>query len=305
MPKKAAFKIAYDGEALRDHSMDVRDLAPALLSLGKLFDAANLVLNGDKATVNLQVKAHSAGSFEVALELFQSFSAQISHFLVGDLVTSVLNLKELIVGGGAGIAGIFYLIKKLKGKKPDKIKHLNDGMVLLEFNSETIVVPVSLLRLYQDVAVRVAAKEVLKPLYHNNIDRFVIKDNGAVMEEITKTDVDYFTLPEIRDEIINESTHEAAYSIVSLAFKDDNKWRLHDGNSTISVQMKDDIFRKKVEENLVSFSKADILRCRVKTIQWRSEDGLKTEYQVLEIIEHIPAARQMVLFRDDDGFHKQ
>lgn len=84
MPKKAAFKIAYDGEALRDHSMNVRDLAPALLSLGKLFDAANLALNGDKATVNLQVKAHSAGSFEVALELFQSWGAQVSHFLAGD-----------------------------------------------------------------------------------------------------------------------------------------------------------------------------------------------------------------------------
>lgn len=305
MPKKAAFKIAYDGEALRDHSMDVRDLAPALLSLGKLFDAANLVLNGDKATVNLQVKAHSAGSFEVALELFQSFSAQVSHFLVGDLVTSVLNLKELIVGGAAGIAGIFYLIKKLKGKKPDRIEHLNNGMVLLELDGETIVVPVSLLRLYQDVAVRVSVEEVLKPLYHNNIDKFIIKDNGEIIEEITKAEVDYFTLPEIRDEIINESTHEAAYSIVALAFKDDNKWRLHDGNSTISVQMKDDVFRRKVEENLVSFSKGDILKCRVKAIQWRSEGGLKTEYEVLEVIEHIPAAKQMVLFKDDDSFHKQ
>ena len=60
--------------------MDVRDLAPALLSLGKLFDAANLVLNADKAMVNLQVKAHSAGSFEVALELFQSFGSQVPHF---------------------------------------------------------------------------------------------------------------------------------------------------------------------------------------------------------------------------------
>ena len=117
MSKKAAFKIAYDGDALRDHSMDVRDLAPALLSLGKLFDAANLILNGNKATINLQVKAHSAGSFEVALELFQSFSTQVSHFLVGDLVTSVLNLKELVAGGSTGIVGIFYLIKKLKGKK--------------------------------------------------------------------------------------------------------------------------------------------------------------------------------------------
>ena len=299
MSKKAAFKIAYDGEALRDHSMDVRDLAPALLSLGKLFDAANLALNGDKASIKLQVKAHSAGSFEVALELFQSWGAQVSHFLVGDFVTSVLNLKELVVGGGISVVGIFCLIKKLKGKKPDSIKHLDNGMVLLEVQGETLVVPVTLLRLYQDVAVRVAAEEVLRPLYRDNIDKFVIKDGDTITGEVTKADVDYFTLPEIRDEIITENIHEAAYSIISLAFKDDNKWRLHDGNSTISVQMKDDVFRRKVEENLISFSKGDILKCKVKTIQWRTVDGLKTEYEVLEVIEHMPAAKQMLLFKDD------
>jgi len=300
MPKKAAFKIAYDGEALRDHSMDVRDLAPALLSLGKLFDAANLALNGDKATIKLQVKAHSAGSFEVALELFQSWGAQVSHFLAGEFVTSVINLKELVVGIGSGGIGIFWLIKKLRGKKPDRIEHLNNGMVSLELQGETLIVPVALLRLYQDVAVRMATEEILKPLYHDNIDRFIIKDDDTVTEEITKADIVYFTLPEIRDEILTENIHEAAYSIISLAFKDDNKWRLHDGNSTISVQMKDDVFRRKVEENLISFSKGDILKCRVKTIQWRTIDGLKTEYEVLEVIEHMPAAKQMLLFKDDN-----
>ena len=147
---------------------------------------------------------------------------------------------------------------------------------------------------------RVAAEEVLRPLNHDKIDKFIIKDDGVVTEEITKSDINYFTLPEIRDEIINESTHEAAYSIIAFAFKDDNKWRLHDGNATISVQMKDDVFRRKVEENLASFSKGDILRCRVKATQWRSEGGLKTEYEVLEVIEHILAAKQMLLFKDDD-----
>ncbi|GBQ72917.1 hypothetical protein AA15237_1478 [Komagataeibacter xylinus NBRC 15237] len=44
---KATFTIAYDGPALRNHAMDVRALAPALLGFGTLFDAANAALNGD------------------------------------------------------------------------------------------------------------------------------------------------------------------------------------------------------------------------------------------------------------------
>jgi hypothetical protein len=293
MSRKAAFKIAYDGQAVLNHSMDVRDLAPALLSLGKMFDAANLALNGDKASIKLEVKAYSAGSFEVALELFQSWGSQVTHFLAGDFVTSILNLKELIIGGGAGI---FWLIKILKGKKPERIEYLNNGMVSLELHETKVVVSIALLRLYQDVAVRSAAEEVIRPLNQENIDKFIIKDDDIVTEEITKADIDYFTLPELIDEIINESTHEAAYSIVSLAFKDDNKWRLHDGNSTISVLMEDNIFKRKVEENLISFSKGDILKCRVKTIQWRTQNGLKTEYEVLNVIEHIPGAKQILLF---------
>ena len=38
---KASLRLAYDGEALASHRMDVRDLAPALMGLGELLNAAN------------------------------------------------------------------------------------------------------------------------------------------------------------------------------------------------------------------------------------------------------------------------
>ena len=64
---KETFTIAYDGPALQDGAMEVRDLAPALLALGQLLDAANATLNGDAAKIKLQVKATGTGSFEIAL----------------------------------------------------------------------------------------------------------------------------------------------------------------------------------------------------------------------------------------------
>ncbi len=296
MTQTIEFKISYDGQALQNHSMDVRDLAPSLLALGKLFDEANHILNGEKTSVKLQVRAHELGSFEILFELYQSLGNQLSHFLTSDFVISALNLKELILTGTAGVVSLFALIKKLKGKNPDKLTDLGNGMIRIETANEKIDIPLNLLRLYQDVAVRQATEEILRPLEKEGIEYFKIKEKNKIVEIIAKEELNSFITPELPDEKIVVSETEAAYSIVSLAFKEDNKWRLHDGNSTISVTISDSEFKEKVDHNVISFAKNDILRCKIKVTQWKTSAGLKTDYEVLKVIEHIPAAKQLLLF---------
>lgn len=292
MSNIASFTVSYDGKALQNHAMDVRDLAPALLSIGQLFDEANRVLNGDKVSIKLQVKAQREGSFEIWFEAVQTICSQISGFLTGDFVTSALNLKELVLCGGIGL---FTFIKKLRGRNPTKIINLKNNFVRIEFGEESFDIPLDLLRLYQDVAVRTVVEKVLKPLEEEGIDTFSIKEDKKEIEKIDKSEVPYFKLPYLEEEKILEIEHEAAYSIVSLAFKEDNKWRLHDGNSTIAVSIKDEDFLKKVNDNLISFAKGDILLCHVKTCQFRIKGELKTDYEVLKVKEHRLAARQIPL----------
>ncbi len=49
------FSVAYEGSSLDNHAMEVRDLAPALLALGQSVDRANTLLNGERASVSLQI----------------------------------------------------------------------------------------------------------------------------------------------------------------------------------------------------------------------------------------------------------
>jgi hypothetical protein len=42
------FLLKYEGPALVDHTIDVTDLAPALLGLSELIDEANHVINSDR-----------------------------------------------------------------------------------------------------------------------------------------------------------------------------------------------------------------------------------------------------------------
>jgi hypothetical protein len=196
MSAKASFTVVYDGFALREHAIDVRDLAPALLSFGQLFDEANKVLNGDKSSIKLCVKAYEVGSFGVYLELTQSLLSQVSSFLNSDPVVSIINLKELIIGVGAGGIGIFAFIKKTKGKTLNNITDLKNGLVKIEIGNEAFEIPKELLKLYQDSRIRLATEAILKPLKTEGIETFQIKDENNILETITKDEQEYFAAPE-------------------------------------------------------------------------------------------------------------
>ena len=82
---------------------------------------------------------------------------------------------------------------------------------------------------------------------------------------------------------------------MSLAFKEGNRWRLTDGQNTFSVQVNDEDFLRRVDANQVSFAKGDVLICKLRTKQWQVEDGVRSEYELVEVVEH-RSARQLPLF---------
>ena len=288
----AKFSIAYDGPALKGGTMDVRDLAPALLAAGQLFDAANAVLNGDKASVKLSINATGEGSFEVFLEVAVNFRAQIAGLFSGEDITAALPLKELVLASGA--VGLIWLVKKLKGRSPDKVEPGEGNNVKIRIGSLSIEIPLELFRLYQDIAVRDALDKLIRnPLQKEGIKRFQVRQYGETQQSVDEDEAECFLSPKVVDEILIEDTRQAAFSIISLTFKEGNKWRLFDGNAPISALIEDEKFLYKVNSNMIAFSKGDVLICEVKMTQTRGIDGLRTEYVVIRVLEHRAAARQV------------
>jgi hypothetical protein len=302
---KANFTIAYDGRAIQDGSMDVRDLAPALMAVGQLFDAANRALNGsDAPAITVNVKATNHGSFEINLEVIQTFLESAKTFLTGDWITAALNLKELVFGGvfvgGGTVGGLIWLIRKLRGRAPERIERLSDNSVRITVDGKSYDIPLQLLRLYQDVAVRKAYEELVTiPLQKDGIDEFKVLEARKVVASVEKNESIYFIAPEPEPVVVIEDIRRSAFSIVSLAFKEDNKWRLHDGNNQISAAIEDTDFLRKVDANLIRFAKGDVLVCEVKVRQVQTAQGLKTDYTVMRVLEHRAAARQIDMFIEE------
>jgi hypothetical protein len=298
---KARLTIAYDGDALRNGSMDVRDLAPALLAIGQLFDAANRVLNGtDAPKMTVNVVATTPGSFEISIDIIQSLYEQAKLLLSGETITAALNLKELILTGVGGSVSLLWIIKHYKGKKPDRVERISDDTIRLTFDGQSTDVPLELLRLYQDLSVRKALEGVVTdPLKKDGIDQFKVIEAKGVAEEVQKSEASYFVSPEADGKVLLQDVRKSAFSIVSLAFKEDNKWRLHDGNAQISAIIEDKDFLYKVDHQQISFTKGDVLVCQVRITQTQTASGLKTEYAVIKVEEHVRTPQQMDLLIEE------
>lgn len=289
---RADFTLTYDGPALASHEMDVRDLAPAMLAMGELFDAMNVLLNGQSAEVQVNVKAHEPGCFSVVFDIVQSWRDGAMSILTGDFVTAAMNLKELLLG----VTGLVWWIKRRRGQMPDRIEKLSGNTIRVHYADESFDVPLELLRLYQDLAVRNALEKVVhKPLQNPGIDLVEFGPRIAPAQRISKVQAEAFKVPEVADRILVNDTREAAFSIISLAFKDDNKWRLHDGANSVSATIEDEDFLRKVNANLIRFAKGDVLICEVEYTQKQNSRGLVTENVVKKVKQHIPAPRQLGL----------
>jgi len=292
---RATTIIAYDGPALRTGAMDVRDLAPALLAVGQLFDAANVALNGDGPRVKVQVTATDAGSFEINLEIIQTFGEHLIALLMSPPALAASTLVTLVFGTPAHL-GVIKLTKMLKGRNPSKIDRLSDSSVKIIIDGESFEAPLQILRLYQDVAVRSAAQKLIQePLSKDGIDTFDVRENKKAILSINKNEAAFFVRPQIPDETLIDEIRRSAYSIISLAFKEDNKWRLNDGSNPINATITDEEFLRKVDNNQISFSKGDILICDVRVVQKQTDQGLKTDYTVITVADHRSAARQLSL----------
>ena len=117
----ARFVIAFDGPGVEAGTIDVRDLAPALLALSKAVDAANRTINGDAAPAHIQVKATTVGCFEVDLNLVLHGWAAIKGLLLtedGQAATSLLQWLGFlgIPTVGVGAMGLIQLYRKLNGR---------------------------------------------------------------------------------------------------------------------------------------------------------------------------------------------
>lgn len=287
------FRVIYDGPAVEDGEMEIGQLAPSLLALGKLVEALDLLATGETGRVRVMVRADpKPGSFDIGLSL--DFIQSVKTWLLSSDVQAVSNLLALLGLSGVGIAaGLFQAVRWLNKRPIEKKVTLADGNVRIEISggSNLIVLP-TVARAIDDVTIRQQLEKFTEPLRQDGVSAIRFKDDEGVQEKITTEDAPAFTASHSA-EPTSQATFQATYQIKRLYFERGKKWRLSNGAQTILAQIDDEAFWKRIESADVAFSADDYLICEVRMDQWFDGTvGLKTEYVVLRVISHIPAPKQ-------------
>jgi hypothetical protein len=292
----ANFRVTYDGPALELHTIDVRELAPALLALSDLLDAANRALSGDAAQVRVEVRASfKTGSFGIDLVVFQGLKQQFLSFFNSPGVTATLNATALIGLLFGARMGLVRVLKWIRGRSIKRIEVSEETATIITADDERLEIERSLLELLRNRETREEMERVLAPLGKEGIHSVSFGTDTEIHTTITRQETAWFAVPEEEDAPLLDDVRKMSFSIVSLTFKEDNKWRLFDGNATFHAVIEDTEFLTRVSQNMETFAKNDILVCQVRIKQWQSSKGVKTEYLVEKVLEHKQAGRQLAL----------
>lgn len=293
----AAFSIAFEGEPFNGGEIDIKDLAPALLALGDIVQAANKALNGDRADARLKVRATQEGSFEALLALDVSWVTDMLDVVAAnpDRMTAAKDLVELVfkAGGGAGAAtiGVVQALKYIRGKKPEKIEESPSG-VSITVNNTTLQMEPKAFQLLQDQSTRENIEKFgNKTLGIQGLENIRIgseKDEAEPLS-ITTADVSALRIPEPGedDTETNESHVTLWLRLVTPQFEDGYKWRFSDGGERrFTAEMEDTDFLNPVLAGDVTMSANDTLRCLVREEQEIRGGNLTKTVFVEKVLEH-------------------
>lgn len=279
------FTVSFEGPALAEaNRMDVNDLAPALLALADVFHRANELTAPGAPRVNLEIRAFRPGSFEVWLSLGQA-AQDVIRALDSPGTDAFLALVALI---GYVTKG-FGLVSRLRDQPIVKQEEMPGGETILTLgNGTTIVTDARVVVIAGDAGVRASMKKAVAPLARDGIDRLRIDSADAEEPVVIEAEdlPSYDALPLVLAEPITEHELSMTMQIVSIAFDDRYKSRLSDGERTYAVTIEDRGFSERIQSGAESFRKGDTLRCMVRIRQWQVDDRLRTEYAVVQVLDH-------------------
>jgi DNA-directed RNA polymerase subunit L len=255
------------------------------------------MVNKGDTTISVKVKATETGCFQIWIQTAQMTVRDVRDLLTGPNVTALVALLVLLgfLNGPENITGLITLIKRLCGKSPKKITPKGENELEIETESGTVTISKLEWEMYKNPKIRLAAYNIVKPVEKAGVETVEFIDGDKTPSTVTKSDVKHFIPPAEKEEPLQESVREVYVNIVRLWFKDGNEWRFSEGESQWNAEIKDQKFLERLLKDEITLRAHDFLKVKVKQTQYTVGSNVKSDYEILEVLEIKQSPRQSFL----------
>ena len=278
------FSISYDADeaGFKHHEIDAQDLGKSILGVYTAIAEASALVNKG-AEVKLKVSSPvREGSVVVDFLLLATTPGALE----------VLRYLGFSVAGGAIAGGsLIEVLKKLKSRKVASVViEAESDIAIIEVDGERIKCNKYVAQLAVDKKVRDSLHNVIQvPISgkKNAMFKVLDEDEDVVLSVAEKAVHDFSPLPAgslESDEITKDKT--TAY-FVQVNFESRRGWRvrLADGVEH-AVELADEKFMAKVNQNKQTFSKEDLFEVVIETKSVYRQTRSSHSYTVLEVTKH-------------------
>ncbi|MGB5856741.1 MAG: hypothetical protein WBH20_15955 [Oceanisphaera sp.] len=284
-----SFELSYDGSSYSQHEMDAALLGKVLMSTASLLDDANNILNGDNSSIDLKVKAHQPGSFEILFEAVQN-AASID-------VLSTLGLVKA-AGAGSALGTVMAVVEAVRGRTITSVTY-DDRKAELSVNGEVITCSKNVALLATSPTIRKGFDKLIhEPLNQDGTSTFKSMIGGVEQSLVTKGAEESYRAPKLGQiekttvETINGAVH---FTKVNFVSKSGWKVKLGSGNE-VAVRMDDETFLEKVNKNITKFSKDDLFNV-IYRIETKELNGnfKRPRYFIEKVERHLTSSNKKIL----------
>ena len=278
------FSVSYDADDgdLRNHEIDALDLAKSILGVYTAIAEASALMNKG-AEVDLKVSSPvREGSVIVDFLLLATTPAALE-------ILRYIGFS--VVGGSIAGGSLIEVVRRLKSRKVAKVTIEADSDVAsIEVDGETIVCNKYVARLAVDKKVRDSLHNVIQaPIAGKKNAIFKVLDEGEDVVLSVKESVahNFSPLPVGSLESEEVARDKTTAYFVQVNFESGRGWRvrLADGVEH-AVELADEKFMAKVNQNQQTFSKDDLFEIVIETKSVFRQTRSTHFYTVIEVTKH-------------------
>jgi hypothetical protein len=269
------------------HQINAFALATSLAGLAEAVREASSIVNPGYS-VEVVVEALEEGSFEAVVKtIFEKTQSVFSHEAS----------KAIIYGVIAG-----YIVTKMIGPADPTII-INEGSVIVEYGDTKVVVPRDVYEAQKQVEKSKRFENAVGQIFRGaesdttvTAVRIDPPDRGRPGPEVPRAMFSRFDM-RIVDENGDRVVVEYANLEISRAIlaRGKRKWEFFWRGVKISAPVTDDRFYDKFFAHEVKIAPGDVLKAAVRITQRQDKDSgiyMNHNYEVIEVIDHIPRVRQ-------------